>query len=97
MRLVDINTAPRERIMVLRGIGPVRATRIVAARPFRSTAELVTRNLLSERLFDRLAAQLTSPGEQVPPRGEAGGASTRNAPEAWDAGGRPRITPREVR
>jgi hypothetical protein len=57
---IDINTASRERIRLLRGIGWVQAARIIAARPFRTPYELVTRSIISEGRFDRIAADITT-------------------------------------
>jgi competence protein ComEA len=63
MALVDINLAAEHQIMLLRGIGRVNAARIVAARPFRTTYDLVTRRILPEWIFDKIASELTaSPG-----------------------------------
>jgi hypothetical protein len=57
---IDINTAPRERIRLLRGIGWVHAARITAARPFKTPYELVTRAIISEHRFDKIAADITT-------------------------------------
>jgi len=39
---LDVNTAPRAELMLLRRIGPVLADRIIAARPFKTKEELIT-------------------------------------------------------
>ena len=63
MDRVDINLAAEHQIMLLRGIGRVKAARIVAARPFRTTYDLVTRRIIPEWTFDKIANELTaSPG-----------------------------------
>jgi len=63
MAQVDINLAAEDQIRLLRGIGRVNAARIVAARPFRTTYDLVTRRILPEWIFDKIASELTaSPG-----------------------------------
>jgi hypothetical protein len=57
---IDINAASRERIRLLRGIGWVHAARIIAARPFRTPYELVTRCIISQDRFDRIAAEIAT-------------------------------------
>ena len=58
-RLLDINTATASQLTLLRGIGRVQAARIIAARPFSGTQELVTRGVISEAAYDRIAPELT--------------------------------------
>lgn len=58
MAKVDLNTATVRELMRLRGVGPARAAQIVAARPFLATGELVSRGLLPELAFARVAAEL---------------------------------------
>jgi competence protein ComEA len=60
-QLVDLNTATQAELMVLRGIGAGRAARIVAARPFASPVELVSRSIISEKMYRAIAAQLQLP------------------------------------
>ncbi len=55
---LDINTAGVAQLALLRGLGPIRAARIVAGRPYRSTQELVTRGLISEALYDKISQQI---------------------------------------
>ncbi len=63
MAQVDINLAAEHQIMLLRGIGRVNAARIVAARPFGTTYDLVTRRIIPEWIFDKIANEVTaSPG-----------------------------------
>jgi hypothetical protein len=63
MAPVDINLAAPERIMLLRGIGRVNAARIIAGRPFDTNYDLVTRNIISENIYEKIAADLTeTPG-----------------------------------
>ena len=58
-RLLDINTATASQLTLLRGIGRVQAARIITARPFSGTQELVTRGVISEAAYDRIASELT--------------------------------------
>ena len=58
-RLLDINTATVSQLTLLRRIGRVHAARIIAARPYSRTQELVTRGVISEAAYDRIASELT--------------------------------------
>jgi DNA uptake protein ComE-like DNA-binding protein len=53
--LVDLNTASRDDLMNLEGIGEVRADAIIRARPFRAKTELVERRLIPESLYEKIA------------------------------------------
>jgi DNA uptake protein ComE-like DNA-binding protein len=57
---IDLNRASIEELTeFLHGIGSDRARAIVAARPFRTPDELVSRGILTERRYRRIAAYLT--------------------------------------
>jgi DNA uptake protein ComE-like DNA-binding protein len=58
-KAVDLNKASRDDLTTLPGISPERADRIIAARPFASTHELVTRHLLPEDEYARIHDQIT--------------------------------------
>ena len=51
--VLDINTASLEDLCLLRGVGVVRARRIIRGRPYEDTYALVSRGLLSEASYDR--------------------------------------------
>ena len=53
---LDVNTATRADLMLLRGIGRVSADRIIAARPFKAKEQLITRNVISEGVYEKIAA-----------------------------------------
>ena len=53
--LIDINSASRDDLMTLEGIGEVRADAIIRARPFKAKTELVERRLIPEALYDKIA------------------------------------------
>lgn len=52
--LIELNSASRDELMSLDGIGEVRADAIIRARPFRVKGELVERRLIPESLYDRI-------------------------------------------
>ena len=53
--LIALNSASRDDLMSLDGIGEVRADAIIRARPFRAKTELVERRLIPEALYDKIA------------------------------------------
>lgn len=54
---VDVNTASRDALTVLPGVGPVTAAKLVDARPFASLDEV--RAVLGDALFARVAEHIT--------------------------------------
>ena len=53
--LIDLNTASRDDLMTLDGIGEVRADAIIRSRPFKAKTDLVERRLIPESLYDKIA------------------------------------------
>src|SRR5262245_9983427 len=58
--LIDLNSASRDDLMTLDGIGEVRADAIIRARPFKAKAELVERRLIPEALYDKIADKVVA-------------------------------------
>ena len=52
---IDINSASRDDLMSLDGIGEVRADAIIRARPFKAKTELVERRLIPEAVYEKIA------------------------------------------
>ncbi|MBN9087438.1 MAG: helix-hairpin-helix domain-containing protein [Reyranella sp.] len=52
---IDLNSASRDVLMSLDGIGEVKADAIIRSRPFRAKTELVERRIIPEALYDRIA------------------------------------------
>jgi competence protein ComEA len=52
---IDINSASRDDLMTLDGIGEVRADAIIRSRPFKAKTELVDRHVIPEELYMKLA------------------------------------------
>ena len=64
---IDINSASRDDLMVLEGIGEVRAEAIIRARPFKAKTELVERRLIPEALYDKIADKVWAKAVPTPP------------------------------
>jgi DNA uptake protein ComE-like DNA-binding protein len=58
--LIDINSASRDDLMALEGIGEVRADAIIRARPFKAKTDLVERRLIPEALYDKIADKVVA-------------------------------------
>jgi len=56
---LDLNTASKEDLLNLPGIGPNTADRIIAARPFETVETLQRVNGISSAMLDRLASRIT--------------------------------------
>lgn len=52
---IDINSASRDDLMSLDGIGEVRADAIIRARPFKVKTDLVERRLIPEAVYEKIA------------------------------------------
>lgn len=63
--LVDINSAPRAQLKTLPGIGDAEADRIIAGRPYRSKADLVTKQALPAGVYQALRNHVIA--RQKPP------------------------------
>jgi competence protein ComEA len=66
--LIDINSASRDDLMTLDGIGEVRAEAIIRARPFKAKTELVERHLIPEALYEKIADKVWAKAVAPPPR-----------------------------
>ena len=65
---LDLNSASRDELMTLDGIGEVRADAIIRARPFKAKTELVERRLIPEALYDRINDKVTVRAPPAPAR-----------------------------
>src|SRR6478752_5159413 len=52
---IDLNSAGRDDLMTLEGIGEVKADAIIRARPFKAKTELVERRIVPEALYEKIA------------------------------------------
>jgi DNA uptake protein ComE-like DNA-binding protein len=56
---IDLNSASRDALMELEGIGEVRADAIIRARPFKAKTDLVERWIVPPSLYEKIAADVT--------------------------------------
>lgn len=69
---IDLNSASRDSLMTLEGIGEVKADAIIRARPFRAKTELVERRIVPEALYDKIADKVFArPPANMPTPGPA--------------------------
>ncbi len=65
--LIDLNSASRDDLMTLEGIGEVRADAIIRARPFKAKTELVERRLIPEALYEKIADKVMARPQPAAP------------------------------
>jgi DNA uptake protein ComE-like DNA-binding protein len=65
--LIDINSASRDDLMTLDGIGEVKADAIIRARPFKAKTDLVERRLVPEALYDKISDKVWAKAVPVTP------------------------------
>jgi competence protein ComEA len=57
---VDLNTATEAQLLTLKGVNKATAQKILAARPFKTTDELVSKKLLSEPAYKQIEKQVVA-------------------------------------
>ena len=50
--LIDINSAPKDQLDALPGIGPARADAIVKGRPYKGKDDLVNKKVIPQNVYD---------------------------------------------
>lgn len=56
--LIDLNSASKEVLMGLPGIGDAFAAKIIAGRPYRAKNELVSKNIIPGATFKKISAKV---------------------------------------
>jgi competence protein ComEA len=60
---VDINSASKEDLMKLPGVGDAIADKIIAARPFKSKSELVSKSILTKAVYAKVSSRVIAKQE----------------------------------
>lgn len=56
--LIDINTASKEQLEPLKGIGPARAEAIIKGRPYKGKDELVEKKIVPQNVYNDIKEQI---------------------------------------
>ncbi len=62
---IDINSATKEELMTLTGIGDVTADKIIAGRPYKSKAELVSKKAVTKKEYAKIKAKIIAKQEKT--------------------------------
>jgi DNA uptake protein ComE-like DNA-binding protein len=57
---LDLNTATKEQLLSLPGVTGAEANRVIAGRPYRDPAEVVTRRIMPKTEYDKIADRVTA-------------------------------------
>jgi len=58
--LIDINSASKQQLMTLPGIGDAYSQKIIDGRPYRAKNQLVQKNIIPHATYDKISAQIIS-------------------------------------
>ena len=67
---IDINSATKQELMTLPGIGDAYSQKIISGRPYRAKNELVQKNILPQATYDKISDQIIAKQDTAAKKGE---------------------------
>jgi DNA uptake protein ComE-like DNA-binding protein len=58
--LIDINTASKEALEALKGVGPVRADAIIKGRPYKGKDDLLHKKIVPQNVYDDIKDKIVA-------------------------------------
>jgi DNA uptake protein ComE-like DNA-binding protein len=76
-RKIDINSASKDDLMKLEGVGEATSDKIVAGRPYRSKRELLTRDIVNRSTYDKISGRIVAHSNTAKPSAAASNADRK--------------------
>jgi DNA uptake protein ComE-like DNA-binding protein len=72
--LIDINSASKDELKALQGVGDVTAQKIIDNRPYKNKTQLVSKKIVSQSVYDKISGQIIAKQAPAAPAKKKGGA-----------------------